>query len=88
MLHLQAVIGPSSFQLEIKDMKVGILDSFQSRPKPLGLKLVSAIFYQIFIFSPNDSALKTMKSFLYHLKSSFVLEILRYSDFCNFFPSF
>ena len=26
------------------------------------LKLVSAIFYQIFIFSPNDSPLKTMKN--------------------------
>ena len=67
MLHLQAVIGPSSFQLEIKDMKVGILDSFQSRPKPLGLKLVSAIFYQIFIFSPNDSPLKTMKNVFYFI---------------------
>ena len=35
------------------------------------LKLVSAIFYQIFIFSPNDSPSKTMKCFLFHLKSSF-----------------
>ena len=26
------------------------------------LKLVSAIFYEIFIFSPNDSPLKTMKN--------------------------
>ena len=26
------------------------------------LKLVSAIFYQIFILSPNDSPLKTMKN--------------------------
>ena len=31
------------------------------------LKLVSAIFYQIFIFSPNDSPLKTMKSVLYFI---------------------
>ena len=31
-----------------------------------------AIFYQIFIFSPNDSPSKTMKNvFLFHLKSSF-----------------
>ena len=37
------------------------------------LKLVSAIFYQIFIFSPNDSPLKTMKKcFLFHRKSSFL----------------
>ena len=33
---------------------------------------MSAIFYQIFIFSPNDSPLKTMNNvFLFHLKSSF-----------------
>ena len=35
------------------------------------LKLVSAIFYQIFISSPNDSPSKTEKCFLFHLKSSF-----------------
>ena len=29
------------------------------------LKLVSAIFYQIFIFTPNDSPSKTMKSVFY-----------------------
>ena len=32
------------------------------------VKLVSASFYKIFIFSPNDSPLKTMKIYL---KSSF-----------------
>ena len=31
----------------------------------LYLKLVSAIFYQIFIFSPNDKPLKTMKNAFY-----------------------
>ena len=40
-------------------------------PNKLSLKLVSAIFYQIFIFSPNDSPSKTGKYFLFHLKSSF-----------------
>ena len=35
------------------------------------LKLVSAIFYQFFIFSPNDSPLETEKCFLFHLRSSF-----------------
>ena len=35
------------------------------------LKLVFAIFYQIFIFSPNDGPSKTEKCFLFHLKSSF-----------------
>ena len=31
------------------------------------LKLVSAIFYRIFIFSPNDSPLKTMKNVFYFI---------------------
>ena len=31
------------------------------------LKLASAIFYQIFIFSPNDSPLKTMKNVFYFI---------------------
>ena len=32
------------------------------------LKLLSAIFYQIFIFQPNDSLSKSMKNvFLFHL---------------------
>ena len=33
----------------------------------LPLKLVSAIFYQIFIFSPNDGPLKTMKNVFYFI---------------------
>ena len=34
---------------------------------------MSAIFYQMFIFSPNDSSLKAMQNvfFLFHPKSSF-----------------
>ena len=32
---------------------------------------MSAIFYQFFIFPPNDSPSKTMKCFLFHLRSSF-----------------
>ena len=35
------------------------------------LKFVSALFYQIFISLPNDSPSKPMKSFLFHMKSSF-----------------
>ena len=49
------------------------------------LKLVSAIFYQIFIFSPNDSPLKTMKK-LFSSKKLFSFS--RYSNFCIFSPSF
>ena len=33
----------------------------------LYLKLVSAIFYQSFIFSPNDSPSKTMKNVFYFM---------------------
>ena len=36
------------------------------------LKLVPAIFYQFFIFSPNDSPSESVKNvFLFHLKISF-----------------
>ena len=31
------------------------------------LKLVSAVFYQIFIFSPSDSPSKTMKNVFYFI---------------------
>ena len=43
------------------------------------LKLVSAIFYEIFIFSPNDSPSKTIKNVFYFIeKALFVLEILKF----------
>ena len=43
------------------------------------LKLVSAIFYQIFIFSPNDGLLKTMKIVFYSIqKALFVLELFKF----------
>ena len=32
---------------------------------------MSVIFYQIFIFSPNDTPSKTMKNVLFHLKRFF-----------------
>ena len=35
------------------------------------LKLLSTDFYQISVFSPNDSPSKTEKCFFFHLKSSF-----------------
>ena len=50
------------------------------------LKLVSAIFYEIFIFSLNDSPLKTMKNVFYSSKKLFSFS--RYSNFCDFFPFF
>ena len=45
--------------------------------------LVSANFHQAFIFSPNDSHLKTMKNA--HKK---LFSFSRYSNICNFFPYF
>ena len=48
------------------------------------LKLLSAIFYQIFIFLSNDMPPKTEKCFLFHLKS---FSFSRYSFFVFFsFP--
>ena len=46
------------------------------------LKLVSTIFYQIFIFSPNDSPLKTVKNVF--ISSKKVFSLSRYSKFCDF----
>ena len=59
----------------------------QHVPSSNYLKLVSTIFYEIFIFSPNDSPSKTMKNvFLFHLKSSFQSQNIHF--FVIFFPSF
>ena len=44
------------------------------------LKLVSAIFYQMFIFSPNDRPSKTKKNVFYFIeKALFILEIFNFS---------
>ena len=53
---------------------------------PNYLELMSAIFHQIFIFSPNDSPSKTMKCFFISSKKLFLF--LKYSNFCKFFLSF
>ena len=50
----------------------GILSDVKNQKISCNLKLVSAIFSGIFIFSRNDSPSKTVKKcFLFHLKSSF-----------------
>ena len=52
-------------------------------------KLVSAISYQIFIFSPNDRLSKTMKNvFCFIKKALFVLEIFKSLCFFLSFPLF
>ena len=48
-------------------------------------KLVSVIFYQIFIFAPNDSPLKIWKMFF--ISSKILFSFSRYSNICNFLPS-
>ena len=49
------------------------------------VKLVSAIFYQIFVFAPNDSPSKTMKSvFRFVKKALFVLEMFKILEFFPF----
>ena len=51
----------------------GILSDVKNQKISCNLKLVSAIFSGIFIFSRNDSPSKTVKKcFLFHLKSSFL----------------
>ena len=43
------------------------------------LKLVSAIFYQIFIFSPYDSPSETVKNVFYFIqKALFLFEIFKF----------
>ena len=52
-------------------------------------KIVSAISYQIFIFSPNDRLSKTMKNVFYFIKKAlFVLEIFKSLCFFLSFPLF
>ena len=49
------------------------------------LKIVSAIFYQIFVFPPNDSHSITLKSvFFPHQKSLFIVEIFKLLSFFHF----
>ena len=52
----------------------------------ISLKLVSAIFYQISIFPPNDSPSKTVKMFFISSKKLFSFS--RYSNFCIILSSF
>ena len=53
------------------------------------IKLVSANFYQTFIFSLNDSPLKTMKNVVYLIaKPLFVLVMFKFLQFFSFLSSF
>ena len=50
-------------------------------------KFVFAIFYQIFIFWSNNIGLQKLWK-MYFISSKKLLSFSRYSNFCNFFPSF
>ena len=80
--YLQNVCDKHLFIWRFNSKLWRVLLSFQS----CSLKLVSAIFYQTYTFSSNDSPLKTMKNAFYFIKKLFSFS--RYSNFCNFFPSF
>ena len=68
-------------------MSFVLTEEFSKRVTKVTLKLVSAFFYRIFIFSPNDSASKTMKNVFYFIeKALFVLKIFQFSYFS--LPSF
>ena len=68
---------------------------FSSRKKKIKIKewyqiwnkSLCLLFLSNFYFLPNDSPSKTVKYFLFHLKSSFRSWDI-YSDFSNFFCSF
>ena len=62
----------SSFQLE--KLKIS-----NKKRNWCNLKFVSAIFFETFIFSPNDSASKTIKNVFYFIeKALFILEIFKF----------
>ena len=62
-------VGPAQQKIKLLSPKYGIDNPSLTQY----LKLVSAIFYQMFIFSPYDSLLKTMKNvfFFFNIKSDF-----------------
>ena len=66
-------IGNKNMTIEYKLVNQLCVDIFL-----LYLKLVSAIFYQIFISSPNDSPSKTIKNvFNFIKKALFVLKMFK-----------
>ena len=53
------------------------------------LKLVSTTFYQVFIFSPNDSPSKNCEKVFYFIKKAlFILEIFKFLYFFLFLSTF
>ena len=73
-----------SQKTDVPHIFYGVLSVTQSFLLELSLKLVSIMFYQIFIFSSSDRSSNTLKNVFYFiLKALFVLEIFK---FLQFFP--
>ena len=52
---------------EVEPVEPLQMNIYQSNTYRKDLNVVSAIFYQIFVFSQNDSPLKTMKNAFYFI---------------------
>ena len=75
-MNLAAFLHANTYSGKLKDTLIVISGYIQIYVWPL--KLVSAIFYQVFVFPPNDSRSKTMKSVFYFIKKAlFVLKIFK-----------
>ena len=80
----RSVLDRARMPGEFDSRKDSQLTKFKQRPQIfVKLKLVSAIFYQFFIFSSNNRPSKTMKNVFYFIqKALFVLEIFKFLYFC------
>ena len=74
------------FPLTSKGCFPSPISNFEPPLSIIHVKLLAAIFYQIFIFSQTDSPLKTKKMVFISSKNLFLFS--RYSSFCRFFPYF
>ena len=65
--NIQIMFDSGSQRVYVNEHLKQILNLKTLRTEKLILKLVSTIFYQIFIFPQNDSPLKTMKNVFYFI---------------------
>ena len=65
--NIQIMFDSESQRVYVNEHLKQILNLKTLRTEKLILKLVSTIFYQIFIFPQNDSPLKTMKNVFYFI---------------------
>ena len=76
ILVLVVFVAVLRLVLQNHKMQAKFLTEYSKFNSGTNLKLVSAIFYEIFVFSPNDSPSKTIKNVFYFIeKALFILEI-------------